>query len=198
MAAGIVLPPFEFYKASAILEEHKMFVRDFNQNWYQTGLPDVTNDLCSTAEFIKNEIKQINPRKVFLVGNSMGGYAAILFSKLIYQGQVIAFAPQTFISPFLRFIHGDHRWKSQIRKTYVSSLLKRKIWNLRPLLEKNDDENNVSIFVSASDRLDCAHAYHVKDINGVYVYEFSEGGHNVVTLIRELGLLPTVMSGNYA
>lgn len=107
--ASIGMPPFEFYNSSKIIDQHKIFVRDFSQSWYQNGLPSVSHDIRSTARYLKAQIEVINPEKIYFVGNSMGGYAAILFSNLIDLGEVIAFAPQTFISPHLRMKHKDGR-----------------------------------------------------------------------------------------
>lgn len=36
--AGIAMPPFEFYQASGIFNENKLFLRDFAQSWYHAGL----------------------------------------------------------------------------------------------------------------------------------------------------------------
>ncbi len=79
IAAGIAIPVFEFYSASKIIDEHKLFIRDFAQCWYQDGLPSISKDVYSTARYLKKQIEKINPDKTYFVGNSMGGYAAILF-----------------------------------------------------------------------------------------------------------------------
>jgi predicted esterase YcpF (UPF0227 family) len=198
IAAGIAMPVFEFYNASKIIDDHKIFLRDFSQCWYQDGLPLISKDIYSTARYLRNQIDDIEPEKVYFVGNSMGGYAAILFASLIGVGEVIAFAPQTFISPFLRIKYRDHRWKKQILNTYNKSLLKRKIWNLRPLLMNSKNNNKISVFVSKEDKLDHIHASHISGIEGVKLYEFEDGGHGIVKLLRDEGKLPAIMSGTYA
>ena len=197
IAAGIAMPPFEFYNASKIINEHKMFIRDFSQCWYQNGLPLISRDIYSTARYLRNQIEKIKPEKVFFIGNSMGGYAAILFSNIMKIGESIAFAPQTFISPFLRIKYGDSRWRKQIRNTYKKSLFKPKIWNLRPLLLYANQGRKISVFVSKADKLDHIHALHIADIRGVNVYKFDGGGHGVVKLLRDQGKLPIIMSGSY-
>lgn len=198
IAAGIAMPPFEFYNYSKIIDEHKIFIRDFSQCWYQGGLPGISDDIYSTALHIQNKIEDINPEKVFFVGNSMGGYAAILFGNLIGMGEVIAFSPQTFISPTLRARHKDRRWTKQIFNTYFKSLLKRKILDLRPLLLKSNNNQKISVFVSRSYKIDYIHACHISDIYGVNVYELEGGGHNIVKQLRDEGKLPSIMSGTYA
>ena len=86
IAAGINMPPFEFYNSAKIIDENKIFIRDFSQSWYQNGLSKISKDIDSTVNFLKLQIKTIKPHKIFFVGNSMGGYAAIMFAQLIGKG----------------------------------------------------------------------------------------------------------------
>lgn len=197
ISAGIAIPPFEFYKSSGILDESKIFIRDFNQSWYQNGLPGISSNVYSTADFISQKICDIEPEKLYFVGNSMGGYAAILFSYLIGRGEAIAFSPQTFISPLLRLRYLDYRWTRQILNTYRKSLHNKKIWDLKSLALKRSTNCKISIFVSKYHRLDYIHASRLKDISGITVHEFNKGGHGVVGLLRDEGKLPGIMSGNY-
>ncbi len=197
IAAGIAMPPFEFYNSAKIIEENKIFIRDFDQCWYQNGLPGISKDIYSTANFVKNEIQHVNPEKVYYVGNSMGGYAAILFAALIGHGEAIAFAPQTFISPFQRLRYGDRRWPKQIRNTYARSIFKKNAWNLKPILLGKNRNQRILVFVSKDDRLDYTHAEHIRNIAGVTIHEFNGGGHGIVKLLRDEGKLPAIMSGTY-
>ncbi len=197
ISAGITMPPFEFYNSSRIIDENKIFIRDFYQCWYQDGLPGISEDIHSTAIHIKQQIEKINPNKIFFAGNSMGGYAAILFAILVGKGDVIAFAPQTFISPFLRSKYKDTRWERQIGNAHKKSLCKRKVWDLRPLLLRANGRHKISIFVSKEDKLDHIHASYLGGVSGVTIYEFDGGGHGIVKLLRDEGKLPAIMSGTY-
>ena len=197
IAGAIGMPSFEFYNASKIIKENKIFLRDFSQCWYQNGLAGVSNNIQSTAMYIKTQIGSIKPDKIFFVGNSMGGYAAILFSEIIGQGEVIAFSPQTFISPLLRLKYKDFRWQKQIITTYRNSLFHRYIWDTKPLLSKERKSRKLSIFVSKNDRIDMIHAKHIKGEAGVQVFEFEDGGHGLVKLLRDEGHLPRIMLGKY-
>ena len=193
--AGITMPPFEFYRTAKILAANKIFIRDFNQCWYHDGLPGISNDVYSTASFLKKEIQALNPDKVFFVGNSMGGFAAILFAALTGVGDVIAFAPQTFLSPWLRLRYLDYRWQKEILKVYRRSALKHKVWDLRGFLENNRSHNKISIYVSKVDRLDCIHARHIENLTGVTIHVLDSGGHGVVKTLRDKGALPAILSG---
>ncbi|HSM84343.1 MAG TPA: hypothetical protein VLS96_21820 [Nodosilinea sp.] len=197
LAAEMPIPPFEFYNSSKIIDENKLFIRDFSQCWYHNGLANISTDIPTTADYLRQQIATINPQRLFLVGNSMGGYAAILFAHLLGQGEVIAFAPQTFIGPLLRFRHGDHRWKRKIKATYKKSLLKPKAWDLKPLLRHSASPPKVSIFVASNHRLDSLHANRIRGMGGVHIHGFESGGHDVVKLLRDQGCLPEIMAGTY-
>jgi hypothetical protein len=198
IAAGIAMPPFEFYSYAKIIDENKIFVRDSKQCWYQNGLGNLSSDIGTTVKLLKEHIDKINPERIYFVGNSMGGYAAILFGALIGRGEVIAFSPQTFISPFLRYKHKDWRWFRQIMLTYCRSFLKDRVWDLRLLLLKMKPRLKISIFVSSSDKLDVIHALHLRAIGNINIFEFEKGGHNVVKLLRDEGKLSLIMSGDYS
>lgn len=197
IAAQIAMPPFEFYASSRILDENKIFIRDFAQCWYQDGLPGIGSDIDATAGYLDERINEIKPEKTFFVGNSMGGYAAILFASLTGKGEAVAFAPQTFVSPSLRIRHLDYRWPRQILRTYRKSFRKTHVWDLRPLLLRREGVQKISIFVSKGHRLDHIHAAHVRQIAGVKICEFESGGHGVVKVLRDEGKLPAIMSGTY-
>ena len=198
IAAGIAMPVFEFYNASRIIKKNKIFIRDFSQCWYQDGLPEISRDIFASAQFVKRKIEEIQPEKIYFVGNSMGGFAAISISTLIGKGEVIAFAPQTFISPDRRLRYRDFRWPLKILNTYRKSIFKKKIWDLRPLLLSSTEKRKISVFVSKKDRLDLIHAKHIACVDKVKIYQFEEGGHEIVKSLRDAGSLPSIMAGEYS
>jgi hypothetical protein len=198
ISTGISMPPFEFYNSARILEYSKIFIRDFEQSWYHAGLRGIGSDIHSTRDYLRSVIQEASPQTCIFVGNSMGGYAAIMFHALLGLGEAIAFAPQTFISPLMRWRHRDRRWKTQVLRTYRVSALRAKVWDLRPLMMRAGRTHKVSIFVSTDDAMDYVHAMHLKDVPGVRIFERSGGGHGLVKLLRSNGELPAIMSGDYA
>ncbi len=94
--------------------------------------------------------------------------------------EIIAFAPQTFVSPLLRLRNKDRRWAKQIRKMYVSCVFRHRVLDMRKFIEKVGGEPSISIYVSKTSKLDCVHANHLADLPCVSVHEFEEGGHNAV------------------
>jgi hypothetical protein len=191
----IAMPPFEFYHSARIVDENKIFIRDLNQCWYQVGLPGISSDLQGTARFIQKQVADLKPEKLFWVGNSMGGYAALLFASWLGSGEVVAFAPQTFISPGLRLKYKDFRWRKQILMTYLRSVGKRKAWDVKPLLLKSQTGLRISIYVSVQSHLDCLHADYLADLSNIKIHHIEDGGHGVVRVLRDQGELPGILRG---
>jgi hypothetical protein len=81
MAAGMGIPPFEFYTFSRIIQENIIFLRDFPQSWYQSGLPEMGRNVFDIGKF-SEKIRLMKPEELFFVGNSMEGFAAIMFASM--------------------------------------------------------------------------------------------------------------------
>lgn len=197
ISAGMGMPPFEFYNSSSIIDENKIFLRDLSQSWYQCGLPGIGNTVYDIAKFLNAKIRQIRPSEIFFVGNSMGGYAAILFASLLKCGKAIAFCPQTFISPIKRLIYGDSRWSCQILKTYKDTMLStpRPIYDVKRLLSKDEFVNTIEVYVSRTDRMDFLHARRIEKFKNVFVYKYDVAGHNLVSYLRDQDQLQFIIAG---
>ena len=120
----------------------------------------------------------------------------MLFSSVVERGEVIAFSPQTFLSFEMREKYRDPRWAHQINNTLRLPNTKREAHDLREVIINN--HRKVSIYVARDDALDLIHARHVGDCPGVDIHEFDTGGHSLVRELRDQGLLPRIMIGEYA
>lgn len=191
IAGAIGMPPFEFYRSSKIISHSKIFFRDRSQSWYQLGLPDIGKDVFEIAEYLKSKISELKSKDVVLVGNSMGGFAALLFCSMLQRGRVIAFSPQTFISKEKRRYFGDFRWAAQIDKMHQSASTSH-IYDLSKWIEVNSPEIKADIHVSTSDALDVTHANQLINFKNVRLNYYPNGGHKLVTKLHEDGLLPMI------
>lgn len=195
IAAGMGMPPFEFCKASKILEENKIFIRDYAQCWYQCGLPGIGKNAFEVGCFLKKKIECIGPEDLFFIGNSMGGYAAISFASMIGYGKVIAFSPQTFISPFKLLIYRDGRWKRQIFNTYKATFFRRPkpILDIKRQIERNGSGYTVMIHVSTNDKLDLLHAQRIEKFKNIFIHKYDVAGHDLVKYLRDTNKLESIL-----
>ena len=193
IVAGIVIPPFEFFNASKLLQENKIFLRDFSQSWYHGGITGIGPNIEAIADYLRSEISSIAPAEVIFVGNSMGGYAAILFSTLTEYGRVIAFSPQTFIGQRLRNKYVDLRWAEQIARTHQLPFYRAEYEDLRAVLLSASSGCQVAIYVAADYQLDCHHANYISDIAGVHIHTVQGQGHEIIKNLRDTGKLAHIM-----
>lgn len=156
-------------------------------------MPGISNNVTETKEYIENLINKESPEETIMIGNSMGGFAAILFSALIGNSRAVAFAPQTFISPLKRLCCRDRRWRKEIINTYKQSWNRKGIWNLNRLIPKGNW--SADIYVSKKVRLDYVHALNLSAFPGVTIHEYDSGGHGLVKELRDKGELADILRG---
>lgn len=187
-------PPFEFFNSIANIDCDKIFLRDFQRSWYQRGIDQELNDFDKVVNYLGGVISKYKYRKVCFLGNSMGGYAAILFGTILDVDKVIAFAPQSFIDKFRRFIYRDKRSRGLKDNLYTYENVNKAHFDLKKFLLKNDSyKTEINIYYSALDRLDSRHAKRLKNRKNVILHPIYEGDHSVIRIVRGSGLLHTIL-----
>jgi hypothetical protein len=68
-----------------------IFIRDIRKQWYIGGINSKLNSPLKLVEFLKSETTDY---KVYTIGSSAGGFAAILFGSLLKVNRVYAFNSQ--------------------------------------------------------------------------------------------------------
>ena len=79
----IGMPPFEFFRLTQDLPVKRIFLRDHEQAWYHRGVRGAGNSIDEVVECLTQLFVEAKVDKVLMVGNSMGGYAALLFGNLL-------------------------------------------------------------------------------------------------------------------
>ena len=81
---------------------HALFVKDPKQAWYQHGLRDGHPSFEGVIEIVAAECALLQPKRLIMIGASMGGYAAIRAGCRLGASLVVAFAPQVYLAPTAR------------------------------------------------------------------------------------------------
>lgn len=192
ISQGIGMPRFEFYRITQSLPAKLVFIRDFSQAWYHLELPDIGIGPQAIAKVIEQLKKTTNAKKIVCIGNSMGGYAALLIGSLVQADQVIAFAPQTFISKWLRWLHKDDRWEEQICNVRQSNYADKKMFDLKGYLN-NPGYSNAIIFADKENKLDAIHAKRLCKVKDTSI-RWVSGGHSLVKELRNSGELSKILN----
>jgi hypothetical protein len=187
------IPVFEFFKLASDLAVKKMFVRDLRQAWYQQGLPGIAEDVDGIARYLEGVVREQHVRRVVMVGNSAGAYAALLFGWLLEVDEVHAFAPQTFVDRWHRLVHWDRRWREEIRGMYRSLNSGTRYLDLAKVLPTKRVRTRSHVYYAAPMRIDRVHARRLAAVPNLELHEYPEGQHNLIKLLRSSGELRRIL-----
>jgi hypothetical protein len=184
------IPPFEFYGLTKNLKVNKIYLRDLSQTWYHSGLPGISNSIDETTSFLKRTIHASEVKNVVVMGNSMGGYAAILFGILIQADIIHAFSPPTSIADE-KYIR--HKKKAlRVKKNFPN-----KYFDLKNLIKSNNYYGSIHIYYDAKDKIDSKHAMHLKRSKNIELHSFVGGGHGLIRELKDSGQLRKIITSSF-
>jgi hypothetical protein len=188
-------PPFEFFR---MLGEHgsikKVFVRDHYQAWYHRGVRGLADEIEGIEAALRQTISEADVSKVVTLGTSAGGYAALLFGRLLGVTEVHAFGPQTFISPELRRLHGDDRFESAILSLLSSGSYRAEYADLNEAFNHTPPrDTRFFVHYCDGDSLDAIHASHMEGQSGLHLLSYEGDRHNVVDHLNRRNELQDLM-----
>lgn len=186
IGGALAIPPYEFFNLTHNLDVNKIYMRDLSQTWYHSGLPGISKNIDETAFFLRRKIGESDTNKVVVLGNSMGGYAAILFGLLIKADIVHAFSPHTFIH-----VSDYIRYKQQIQ--YVHNNFSSKYFDLKDVIQAHNNTGEFNLYYDSTNRLDKKHVMHLKGERNVVLHAFRGGGHALVRTMRDSGELQKII-----
>ncbi|MCU7374362.1 hypothetical protein PEC18_26865 [Paucibacter sp. O1-1] len=90
----------------------KIHLRDTRLAWYLKGIQGLGQDLPSTLDSLRGLIDELRPARTVMLGQSMGGYGAILYGQALGVERVVAFGPLSTMDLASALRLGDRRWMS--------------------------------------------------------------------------------------
>jgi hypothetical protein len=183
-------PAFEFRKILSSVNVKSAYLRDHYAAWYHRGVVDVGPDIDAVAETLRELSADVE--RVVMIGNSAGGYAALLFGALL-DCETYAFSPQTFIDPELLRDAGDARWDEELGALLASGRYDRRYGDLAPVL--GSSKGSFNIYYGALDEVDWKHADRIAGLGQVTVNRIEGCNHRVVRHLRDSGWLLSFLLG---
>lgn len=189
------IPPFEFFRVlNDVAPAKKVFLRDLRQSWYHRGVEGFAPDIAGVEAGLRRIVAEAEPRKLVTIGASAGGYAALLFGRLLGATEVHAFGPQTFIGPGQRLRHLDRRWPELWRSLMLSGRYQPRYGDLYRVFRRTPSHDaRVVVHYCPADRLDTAHARRLGRHPDVELRLHDEGGHFLVQHLRDTGQLEPLL-----
>jgi hypothetical protein len=183
-------PAFEFRNILSSVDVKSAFFRDHYAAWYHRGVVDVGPGIDAVVAKLR-ELQSAADR-VVMIGNSAGGYAALMFAALL-DCEAHVFSPQTFIDPDLLHTAGDHRWDEELRALLDSGGFDSRYGDLAPVLA--DSAGRFELFYGALDTIDEQHVERVRGLAQVTVNRIENCNHRVVRHLRDSGWLHSFLLG---
>jgi hypothetical protein len=196
MVGRIGIPPFEFFSLAGRIPVKRLFVRDLLQSWYHRGVPEHGATLAQVAESLRRLIAAHRVERLVVAGTSAGGYAALVFGTLLGADTVLCFAPQTVLDLELLARMDDHRWDHRLEPLAAAGALDPRFADLRAVLPAaRRGDTSYQIYFDEALRADRLHAERLTGVEGVRLYRFGCGSHNMARSLRERGALARVLEG---
>jgi pimeloyl-ACP methyl ester carboxylesterase len=196
LAGKLGLPMFEFNRLTGRMEGvNKIYLRDTQKLWYHRGVQGVGKNITAVATFLKKYTLHPSTRRIVVIGNSGGAYAALLFGHLLRADEVHAFSPKTVISPFKRLLLQDFPRLEPARGLWKLFLHgERKYFDLQGLLSQSvDTNNNFHIYYSRDEKLDHFHAVRMRLLPGIHLHAYPHAEHNLIKRLRQSGELVQII-----
>ena len=191
---NVSMPPFEFFKATGSIPCKRLFVRDVNQAWYQMGLPGYGTSFTSVSDTLRELVAGHNVERLVLAGASAGGYAAMAFGTLLGADLVLCFAPQSTVDLDELHAIGDHRYDERLGEVTAAGVIDPDWIDLRGALPAHRVANTrYHVYFADRVRPDRLHAERLIGVEGMRLYRFGRGNHNIARMMRETGALDKVL-----
>lgn len=187
------MPIFEFFNLTSEFDIKKIYLRDLSQVWYQSGIEGISQNIDETVNYLRVLFSQQQANKIVMIGNSAGGYAALLFGYLLGVDEVHAFSPQTFLTRQLRIRHFDFRWFLEIQKLHLTKRSGDKYLDLLSVFHEKDIKTVLNIHYCYNHRLDEVHAVRMSSYPKITLHKYDSGGHALVKLLRDNGNLKQIL-----
>ena len=196
LAQMIGMSFFEFNKTTSGLGRvNKIFLRDTHRSWYHHGLPAVGTGIDDIETFLQHYTTHPSTRKTIIIGNSGGGYAALLFGHILGADEVHSFSPKTFINPIKRIINNDIPPKYSIAHLFRLYLHgQRKYFDLKKVfLASAPQKRNFHIYFAENSRTDYLQAIRMQSVPGIHLHPFQHDRHNLIKLLKRRGKLREIL-----
>lgn len=159
---------FEWATALSGFPANFIGVRDPGDCWYRRGV-------AFTAASLWVALAAVGARWTAFVGGSAGGFAALMFGRILGADRIIALCPQSACGRVKRAL-GDDRWPLFCRNTPAGDIA-----GAYP---------KAIIHYAANDPLDAMHAARL----GADMREWPSGGHDLPRALKDDGRLPEVLA----
>jgi predicted esterase YcpF (UPF0227 family) len=173
--------PREFHRTLSASPCAALFVVDHARRWYQYDL----DEMAALTARISAAAAEVGASRIVTLGNSMGGFGALLVGALVGADRILAFSPQTCIEPAATRSLGDDRW--------VDHQCRIDAYPFGDLNRIASPRGHVVLCFGADDALDVAHAARLHW--PCEQFPIAGAGHAAAGALKERGELAAFVAG---
>jgi pimeloyl-ACP methyl ester carboxylesterase len=179
---------------------HRIHLRDRSLSWYLHGLPGLGSNLLRTLDALASQVRALAPTRVLTLGQSMGGYGAILYGLALGADRIVAFGALSTMDPAVARAQGDPRWLSVMERLQAegirperSDLVTLAAASARPLDLRLHYGEQPDFPKRGPANLDLFHAERFASLPGCRIYRHAEANHAPSLLLQAQGRLDAVL-----
>ena len=191
-ARKLDVPVHEFFETTKTLGYNRILLWDKHYMFYHYGVDRQRYDWPTLIGYLQGEIARLRPNKIFCVGTSSGGYAAIIAGHHLKADFVHAFSPQTKIDLSRDGIrnarHPIHRWRMSL-----SRRVHRKVLDLVPMLSEFNGKTRYFIHYGAGHAIDCRYVERIAALPSVTTLGYRCNAHAIAIFLAKRKFLGHVL-----
>jgi len=179
---------------------NRILLRDPRNLWYLRGIPELGGSVAETVAALRRLIQTIGPSEVWCVGESMGGYAALLYGILLGASRIVSFGPLSTFSATFASEYEDLRWRDVMLRVDPAELPV--TTDLPELARRTGHANPIHLIAGTSAgpgapeavNLDVMHAERFSGLPGVRFHYYPEAEHAVTKWLADAGRFDGILS----
>lgn len=187
---GPAAPKREFSRVLEGAQMNQVFLKDYEQVWYQRGLLGTTNTRAETAQWLGDFLADM-PRPWNFIGASAGGYMALYLGHQLKADTIVAFGAQTLINrPAVVKFAGAKPWE-------IGLDLNDPLNDLVPLFENEPFAGDAQLHYAALNKFDAEQMVRIAHCSGVTLVPHDYHRHPVAFHLRETGDLSNLLNSAF-
>jgi hypothetical protein len=182
-------PRFDFVRATSQLNAKRAYVRDAHQLWYQKGTPSLGDSVQEVVASLRRTIEAQKVKRLITLGNSGGGFAAILFGVMLGADEIHAFNPPTrLVKP------EDTSFPDRLVELQKEFGPGKPFMDLQVVLgEYLKPSTHITIHYSRGDKTDRRHARYLASFPNVRIIQYPVVVHHLARFCNEKGYLAPLL-----
>lgn len=191
----LVASNFDFDDATAQLGCSRILLRDATQRCFLGGVESLAPGVAGLVDRLRTEQARLAPARTMVLGNSGGGFSALLFGHLLGADWVHAFAPYTNLHPdyldqFKKLPGGAENLAAKLRKIGPSVL---PFCDLGEALKEWNGRTIYNLHVCNRSELGLDQTRHIEHLPGVRVFGYPCDSHFVSWELARVRMLRDIL-----